>query len=165
MNKRTIRQVKKELARLTDWWYICQDKRVHSLVEQIKAENAPKIEVLNKELEQLENNKPKPKPRWPESTPPDVLKECEEYWKNTEEFRTFRIHCWNDNAICTSYPSGGYSDNGGWHPTSAMFYFLSRTEKMYSNAKHLAELEGRQSAKALQQKLDEITLKYPTEKA
>jgi hypothetical protein len=156
-NKRTISQVKKELTPLTDWWYLCQDKRVRALVEQIKAENAPKIETLRKELEQLQNNKPKPKPRWPETTPPDVIKECQEYWKGTEQYWTFRIHCWNDKAICTSWPSGGYTDNGGWHPSPATFYFLSRTEKKYDKAKHLAELEGRQSAKTLQQKLEEVT--------
>ncbi len=157
MKTRTITQVKKEIASLTDYYSLASNPRVSKLIEQIRNENAGRIAELKKELVELENNKPQPKPRWPENTPEDVLLECEKHWYGTVESRTYRIHCWNDKIICTSYPAGGYSDNGGWHPTQATFYFLSRTEKRYDKAKDLAMLEGRQSKKMLQQKLDELT--------
>lgn len=157
MKTRTITQVKKEIDNLWDWYSLSSNPRVVALINQIRNENAGKIAELKKELAELENNKPKATPRWSENTPQDVLKECEEYWKGTEEFRVYRIHCWNDKIICTSYPSGGYSTAGGWVKTQATFYFLSRTEKSWDKAKTLAILEGRQSKKVLQQKLDELT--------
>ena len=154
--KRTIRQVKDEISNLTDFYRLVNDKRVRELINTIRFENADKIKNLEAELSELNTNKSQPKPRWPENTPEDVLEECKQYWRGTTEFPIYRIHCWNDKIICTSYPSGGYSDNGGWNPTPATFYFISRTEKGFRGAKNIKTLEGRQSKKKLQQELDRI---------
>jgi len=156
--KRTIREVKGEISHLTDFYYLANDKRVRELINKIRSENADKIKNLEAELSALESKKPKPKLRWAEDTPEDVLSECKEHWRGTTEFATYRIHCWNDKIICTSYPSGGYSDNGGWHPTPATFYFISRTEKDFHGANNIKTLEGRQSKKKLQQELDELSV-------
>jgi len=156
--KRTITQIKKEIRKLTDHDSLRFDDRVMKLIREIRKENAPKVEKLRAEIEELETKKPKKKLRWPEDTPEDVLEECNKYWRGTEEHRSFRIHCWNDKIICTGYPSGGYSTNGGWNSTSASFEFISRTEKTsWKSAKVLASLTGRQGKKQLQQKLDELT--------
>ena len=155
-DKRTITQVKKEIGKLINYNEIMFDKRVRNLINKIRKDNSAKVEKLRAELNELEANKPKPKPRWPENTPKDVLSECEKYWAGTTEFSVFRIHCWNNKIICTSYPSGGYSTNGGWNPSPATFYFISR-EIQHGQAKYFATLKGRQSKKALQQKLDELT--------
>lgn len=154
---RTITQVKREIDALIGWYALTSDIRVRQLIAQIRKENAGKVAELQKELAVLEANKPKPKPRWPESTPESVVAECAAYWKGTEAFHKFRIHCWNDKVICTGYPSGGYSDNCGWHRTPATFEFIRRVEKQYDRAKYLARLEGRQSAAALQQELEALS--------
>lgn len=157
MKIRTIIQVTRELRALYDWRVLCADKRVQALLDTIRQENVGRIAELQAELKALEQNKPKPKPRWPETTPVSVLTECQAFWRGTEESRTYRIHCWNDKVICTSYPSGSYSDNGGRHPAQARFYYISRTELDYHRAKQVGELAGRQSAKQLQAKLDDLT--------
>jgi len=158
--KRTISDIKREIRSLTNYNDLMFDKRVMELIKKIRKENSEKVAKLNAELAELESKKPKPKPRWPEDTPEDVLKECEEYWKGTTELGTFRIHCWNDKIICTGYPSGGYSTNGGWNPSPVTFYFISRTIKeVHNKAKPFLTLEGRQSQKKLRQKLEELSVK------
>lgn len=154
--KRTIRQVESKIKSLFDWYSLASSERVMKLIDQIRKENRPEIELLEKELAELKANKPKPKPRWPENTPTDVLEFCQKYWSGSEESRTFRIHCWNDKAVWTSYPSGGYSDNGGFHPTPARFILLSRTEMGHRRAKELKELEGRVKLSQMEEELTKL---------
>jgi hypothetical protein len=107
----------------------------------------PKIEALEKQIEELRSKRPAKSPRWPANTPANVLKAAEDRWRGSTEFHTFRIHMWNSKAFWTSYPSGGYSNNGGWNPTPASFELISLTEKDLSMGhdygKWLAELTGR----------------------
>lgn len=132
------------------------DPEVLKLMEQVRERRRPEIERLEREIEELQKSRPGPKPRWPEDTPPEVLKLCEKYWAGTEEYKKFRIHCWNEHAVWTGYPGGGYSDNSGWRPTPAAFYLLSRHEIQYHKPKRLALLEGRQSPKKLQSLLPQF---------
>lgn len=113
-------------------------------------------EIANK-INDLLINKPAPKSRWPEDTPEQVIKECKQHWLGTTEYGVFRIHAWNDRAVWTSYPAGGYSDNGGWHRTPASFYLISRIglDQWGRRAKVLDTLEGRVSLKQMQQALIE----------
>jgi hypothetical protein len=125
---------------------------------EVIEERSPRIKELEKLIAEAREERPVKKPRWPAETPGKVIEACNEYWGGTEEYRTFRIHCWNDKLVCTSYPSGGYSDNGGWHPTSACFHFLNMTEKEYGKPKRIgSDLEGRQSQKKLEAELAERT--------
>ena len=95
------------------------------------AKNAQHMELIlegvtsEEELKALIPKKREPKPRWPENTPKSVLDFCEKYWRGTTEMDSYRIHCWNDKAVWTSWPSGGYSTVGGWNPVSATFFMLS----------------------------------------
>jgi hypothetical protein len=147
MNDKTLMQLKRELDYLL---YVYSDPRVQEQIKIVQAERAPRVKELSAKIELLREVKPAKKPRWPEGTPAEVIEVCERYWRGTTEFHTFRIHCWNSKVVCTSYPSGGYSDNGGWHPTPATFYFLSLTELEFNKPKRLGRyLEGRQSLKNL----------------
>lgn len=157
-NRRSIKEIKYDLDKLTDRFWISMDQRVRDAIDLVKNENASKVAALEAELAAARRVIPVKKPRWPENTPEDVLEECKEYWRGSTEYHTFRIHCWNDAIVCTGYPNGGYSDNGGWHPTPARFYFLSRREIEYNHAKTLRELEGRQSAKQLIAKMEELSI-------
>lgn len=76
----------------------------------------------------LTEMKRKKTPRWPVDIPTEVLQRCQFYWNGTTEHAVFRVHCWNTRAVWTSYPAGGYSDNGGWHRTSPHYDLLSMTE-------------------------------------
>lgn len=152
--KRTISTVKQELRLLEDWYCIASQKRVRDLIDSILKENAPKIKILKAELAELESKVKEPKPRWPSDTPEHILKFCSEYWRGTTEYGTYRIHCWNDKAVWTSYPSGGYSTAGGWNPTPATFYLLSLTKKALGGTPEiLKDHEGRTGLKQMQEEL------------
>lgn len=156
--KRTISVVKKEISELSDLIYLTYDPRVRKLIDSIRKENEPKVIKLREELEQLEEKKRPPKPRWPDNTPKDVISFCEKYWKGTTEYGKFRIHCWNSKAIWTSYPGGTWSDNGGQHYGQATFDLISRTEKEIGNkAKVLMTLQGRTNMEQMQERLEELT--------
>ena len=156
--KRTIKDVKNDIRKLTDrTWIVLTDKRVSSLLKQIEKENAPKVKALEEELNALIPKKREPKPRWPENTPKSVLDFCEKYWRGTTEMDSYRIHCWNDKAVWTSWPSGGYSTVGGWNPVSATFFMLSLKEKPDVGMKSLLELEGREGSQSrMQAELDKL---------
>ena len=154
-NEVGLRELKDQLTML-EW--IDGDPKVNAARAIVRTERMPRINALKAKIAELQAKRPGPKPRWPENTPANVLAVCNLYWRGTTEFYTFRIHCWNDKFVCTSYPSGGYSDNGGWHPTSACFHFLSLTEREYGRIKRVgSDLEGRQSAKQLEVGLNERT--------
>lgn len=162
--KRTVKDIKWEIKRLSDYSLLILDKRVRTLINQIIKENQPKIKELETELEGLRPKKKDPKPRWPENTPKEILDFCLNYWSGTTEYHTFRIHCWNEYAVWTGYPNGGYSTAGGWNPTPARFYMLSLTEKkpgcLHSSgtlsAVTLQERSGRTSQKFMQDELDKL---------
>ena len=147
----------RELNRQLDMLYCLDtDQRVADVKKLVLNERQPKIEALKKQIEELREKRPEKKPRWPENVPANVLEVCKKYWSGTTAYDNFRIHCWNDKLVCTSYPSGGYSTVGGWTPTQACFYFLSMTEKDHGRPKHIGEdLDGRQSAKKLLETLEE----------
>lgn len=152
MEKRTLTQLKRERDTLLSYYNVTSDPRVQAQIEIVRNERAPKVAELDKQIEAARKAQPEKKPRWPENTPKEVLELCERYWRGTTEYASFRIHCWNDKLVCTSYPSGGYSDNGGWHPTPATFHFLHRFEKETwgAPARIGQDLIGRQSQRQLE---------------
>lgn len=159
MKEPGLRELKAKLDRL-EW--IELDPKVVAAKNIVWAERKPQVDAIKAKIAELQSKRPEPKPRWPLCTPPKVLAICEAYWRGTTEYHTFRIHCWNDKVVCTSWPSGGYSDNGGWHATSACFHFLSLNEKEHTLGSNRPktigkELVGRQSAKQLESALAERT--------
>jgi hypothetical protein len=102
------------------------DKRVFELKKKIRAERQAEIDDIQSKIKQLRDKQPKKKTeRWPEHTPANVREACNKYWNGTTEHASYRIHQWNDKAVWTSYPSGGYSTNGGWNPTPACYFLIS----------------------------------------
>lgn len=157
MKEKTLKQLELELYELQNVDY---HPKIIALKKIILAERQPEINKLKTEIERLKeikNNIPK-KTRWPEDTPEEILKRCKSYWSGTVEYNEFRIHCWNDKAVWTSYPSGGYSSNGGWNPTPASFHLISLTELNHHKPIRLIELEGRVSNKKM---LDLLKIEFP----
>jgi len=157
---RGSREIKQELEPLelkTPYSIVC-DKRVKELVATIQKENAEKISLLKKKLETVESSRTQTKStRWPENTPQHILDFCKEYWRGTVESAYYRIHCWNDKAVWTSYPSGGYSVVGGYVKTQATFFLVTLKEKdEYNRAQKLKTLEGRVSMKFMQTELEKL---------
>ena len=148
-----LMELRRKVSELSNVDY---DERVWAVKRQIRKERQPEIDALNKQIEALREKRPEKKPRWPDNVPANVMDVCKKYWSGTTEYATFRIHCWNDKLVCTSYPSGGYSTNGGWTPSQACFFFLSLTQLDPYKPKHIGvDLEGRQSAKKLLETLEE----------
>jgi hypothetical protein len=157
MKKRGVRAIQREIDDLHSHWSLCQDKRVRDLISKIRDENEPKVAALRAELEAVKEAKPKKKPRWPEDIPDHILKICKKYWEGTDESYKFRIHCWNDHFVWTSYASGGYSDNGGWHPTPACFILLNFDEIKDTSRgwrSNVEEISGRVSLKKMKERMD-----------
>jgi hypothetical protein len=149
IKKPTLRELKARLDWLRSYLSMLNEPEVRDAMEKVRLKRLPQTLLLEKDISELRAKQPvkKVKPRWPEGTPPEVLEVCKQYWSGTTEYDKYRIHCWNTELVCTSYPSGGYSDNGGWHATPACFHFLSLSEKEYGKPKRIGEdLEGRQSA-------------------
>jgi hypothetical protein len=158
---RGVRDIKSEIDRLTNFIDIAQSSRVMALINQIRDENKDKVIALREELKQVEANKKAPKPRWPDNTPQAVKDLAFQEFRGTTEFEKYRIHCWNDKAFWVSWPSGGYSDNGGWHPTPATFTLLSLTEKKqhdHNQPKFIKDIQGRVSMKTMQDELDKLNV-------
>ena len=103
---KTLSDYKDELRRLAEHYYICCDPRVRAAIEVVCKENEPKVAELQRKIENLRIAR-KPVTRWPDFTPDNVKKVCEDYWSGTTEKHTYRIHLWNDKAVWTSYPAGG----------------------------------------------------------
>lgn len=153
--KPQISKIKHELNRLQDFMNLCCDPRVRKVLNTIRDERAPRVAELQNQLAEARRNAPAKKPRWPDNVPDNVLDACNRYWQGTEESRIFRIHCWNDKLVCTSYPAGGYSTNGGWVKTRATFYFLSLTQASGKPLHAGLYLQGRRSKKQLEATLAE----------
>lgn len=132
---------------------IALDPRMKELRAKITEEYRAEIDAIKAAIAKRQSARRTPAPRWPADCPQDVIDFCDNYWNGTEERRKFRIHCWTDKSAWTSYPSGGYSDNGGWHPAPASFFLISRTEVRLGRAKVLKELEGRVSIKQMRDAL------------
>lgn len=140
-----LSQLKLKLRRLE---YYGNDPLVREAIKKVREKRKPEIDRIKLEIDKLRNKRSGPKSRWPEDTPKEVLESCEDYFRGTTEFQKFRIHCWNDKAIWTSWPSDQYGP--------ASFFLISRSEKgRYGRAKRLKELEGRQSLKKLKSLLPE----------
>ena len=131
------------------------DPRVIAAVELIRKERKPQIDVINAKIKELQNKRPAKKPRWDENTPKEVLDICEKFWRGTTEFYTFRIHIWNNDFVWTSYPSGGYSDNGGWNPTPSAYHLISRKELSYNKPMQIKHITGRVSKDMMLKGLEE----------
>lgn len=156
---KTLRELKRELQRLTDSMYLTSHPKVREAIDAVRKENEPKVKELQQQIKELQDERPKPKPRFPENTPKDVIDVCNKYWSGTEEFHTYRIHCWNDKAVWTSYPSGGFWTNGGYNKAQACFFLISKTDMSGygSKPKEIYQLEGRVSLKQMQDALNEKT--------
>jgi hypothetical protein len=137
------------------------DPEVVAVKKKVLADRQPKIEALERQIKELQGKRPAKRPRWPETTPPHILEACEEYWKGTTEFYSFRIHLWNSKSVWTSYPSGGYSNNGGWNPTPVNYDLISLTERNFRRAKVLANITQRTSTKELSTIMLEKTKELP----
>lgn len=130
-------EIKNDLKKLNDYSVLIFDQRVRDFISSIIEENQPRIKELEKELEEcLAAKKPK-KPRFPEGVPETVFNVCENYWKGTEEYSVYRIRCWNDKAVWTSYPSMAWYCQGVRHQGKASFYLLSLTQKEWGLPKVL----------------------------
>lgn len=159
----TLTQLRDKLAQLRN---VERDSRVVALTKTILDERRPQIENLQSEINArlAKNSSRKKTPRWPENTPPSVLDHCKRYWQGSDEYHKFRIHLWNDKAIWTSWPKGGYSDNGGFHPAPATYFLISTTKSEQclgnSRPKVLQERESTNDArvtkKAMQEALDKL---------
>lgn len=158
---RGINEIKRELEtlELNTPYSIISNKRVSELLLVLRKENADKVALLKKELAEASDSRKKDKkPRWPENTPQDILEFCKGHWRGTVESATFRIHCWNDKGVWTSYPAGGYSIVGGWVKTQATFFLISLTEMdaYYCRHKVLKTCSGRLSEKSMQAELEKL---------
>ena len=139
----TIVELKQELTRLQGLPIF--DERVAAAIALVRAERRPRINELKDQIERLRAKRPAKAPRWPDNTPPEVITQCERYWGGTTELAVFRIHCWNDLGIWTSYPSGGYSCNAGWQSTPSCYHLISRTKLEYRKPKLInSDRTGRQ---------------------
>lgn len=156
-SQRTIKEIKDEIRKLKDRnWILFTDKRIIALLKQIEKENEPKVKSLEEELKSITPKKREPKPRWPENIPQPILDFCEKYWHGTTESYTFRIHCWNDKAVWTSWPSGGYSTQGGWNKVKATFFMLPLDKTPSISMRPILEKEGKVSQSEMQSELDKL---------
>jgi hypothetical protein len=127
---RTATQIKAELNSLTSLYSLMNNPKVTAALSIVRAENAERVAALKVELGLAQ----KPRPlRWPDNTPSAVLELCRDYWRGTTEYHFFRIHEWNEVAVWTSYPAGGYSTAGGWNPTPPAYEMISRSERESCN--------------------------------
>ena len=136
----TLTTLKRELDRLLR---VELAPEVAAAVRQVRLARAGRVAEVRAEIEALRAARPPKPPRWPIDTPTDVLDLCDKFWRGSSEHHEYRIHCWNERAVWTSYPSGGYSDNGGYHPTPASYRLVSRRRlDHHGKAIELDELES-----------------------
>ncbi len=155
--EKSIKELKHDLFQLKNVW---RHPAILELRDKILEENRPMIEKLEKEIILLQSKRPSKKPRFPENVPQNVLDVCNKYWSGTTEYDTFRIHVWNDKAVWTSWPSGGYYTNAGYNPAAACFFLISLkdNEEFGGNRpKRYLEVKGRNSEKKLRGLLEEYT--------
>lgn len=124
----SISEAKRQLRALSDYQHIAAtDPRVRALVREIIDGNKPAIDSLEELIADLQGKKKAPR-RFPDGVPTRVMETCLRYWNGTVEFRSFRIHCWNDYAVWTSYPGGTWSDNMGVHRGTSHYYLIPLIE-------------------------------------
>ena len=67
--------------------------------------------------------------RWSKNTPLNIIQRCKNYWIGTRHLNTYRIHCWNDKGIITSFPGSYWTDEMfKQHYNKATVYCISLTE-------------------------------------
>jgi hypothetical protein len=132
------------------------DPRYAELSKVVEAERRPAIAQLKAQIEakvrELDAARKAKKPRWPANTPAEVVKAGEAFFAGTTQFTEFRIHMWDlaRRRAVVSYPSGGYSDNGGWHPTPCCYSLLDLDMRGTGfRRSYLREWMGRVSPKVL----------------
>jgi hypothetical protein len=142
--------------------YVSDAPEVVAAKEKVLEARKADIERVEAQIEELRAKRVKPKMRWPDSTPPEVIDECNAYWVGTTEYWTYRIHAWNEKAIWTSWPSGGYSTNGGWVKVKPCYFLICRAEKA-SDMGHLRakvlktiDVKDRNGKKVTEKELTEI---------
>lgn len=159
---KTLSELKLELELLRS---VRTAPEVIEAARKVMEKRKPLIEALEKQIEAMRSKRPEKAPRIPANTPKNVLDAANEFWRGTTEFSTYRIHMWNSKAYWTSYPSGGYSTNGGWHFAPACFKLMSLTEVDRSmgraEGKILAELTGRAPKHLLRAIMVEKTKEEP----
>ena len=153
---RGIREIEKDIDKLSGYYELCNNQRVKYLIQKIKSENGPKLRELQAELEAVKGGRAKPTPRWPSDVPEAVFVICEDYWKGSEEHAVYRIHCWNDKAVWTSYPARAWYCQGVRNQGKASYYLLSLTEKNYSKPYIIKLLDGRVSASSMKAELNKL---------
>lgn len=125
-----LRELHSRLQDIHDAVY--RDPAVVAAVNAAEARSAAEVRKIHREIQEeinrldAQHEARRLTARWPAGTPEDVLELCRRYWQGTSEYRVFRIHEYNDIAVWTSYPSGGYSDNSGWHRTPSGYRLLFR---------------------------------------
>lgn len=158
---KSLRQLKEELQRLTEYFWISRHQKVEDAIQAVRKENEPRVKELEAQIKALQDKRPKPKPRIPENTPQEVIDVCDKYWWGTEELHKYRIHCWNDKAVWTGWASGGYWTTGGFNKSPATFFLISRTKTTRECGRDrpelLHELEGRVSLKQMKELLEKCT--------
>ena len=159
---KSLSQLKHELAILKS---VQTAPEVLEAARKVLETRKPQIEALEREIDGMRAKRPEKTPRWPKNTPPNVLKAAEDQWRGTTECTTFRIHLWNSKAYWTSWPSGGYSTNGGWVKAPACFKLVSlvETERAMGRTEgvELASLTGRVSIPVMRSLMVEKTGEEP----
>jgi len=153
---RNATEIRSELKKLNDFSTLIFDPRVRKFISSIIEENQPRIKELEKELEVCLASKKASKPRFPEGVPEEVFSACEKYWKGCEEYHIYRIHCWNNKAVWTSYPTHAWYCQGARYQAKATFYLLDLTLWEMGSPKVLRIEDGRLSDKAMKKILDGI---------
>lgn len=119
----TITDLKRRIRALL---YVDNDPRVVAARRLVKAERANELAEAEKLIAGL-RDVGIIRSRWPADTPQHVLDRCDLRWRGSTEHTTYRIHCWNDKAVWTSYPGGKWWDNGGEHYGSPWYEMISLT--------------------------------------
>ena len=157
-----LEELKAERNRLVDYTFITFDPRVRAAMMLVREENAPKVAEIDARIKSLRDAKPAPKPRFPVDAPQAVLDACDKFWRGTTEHATYRIHLWNNKAVWTSYPAGGYSNAGGWNPTPPSYRLISFSETQYGKPKQLLDITPERNSgqrvtpKIMQAELDKL---------
>jgi hypothetical protein len=160
-----IRDLKNKLNSLK--WSVDYAPEVLAARKLVLERRNKEINEIEDQIKKLKEKQPKKKTRFPENTPDNVLKACENYWQGTEEFWKFRIHVWNDKAVWTSWGAGGYSTNGGWVKVKPCYFLISLTEMQSDCGRNrnkklrTIDCDDRQDKKVTKKELQEILDELP----
>lgn len=157
----TIKQLKWKLTELKN---VNFHPDVMAARDKVLSARKSEIELIESKLKELRGERKVPV-RWPEHTPKSILDACDMHWSGTVEWYKYRIHIWNECAVWTSYPSGGYSNNMGWQPAPCCYELVSlvKTENVLGKTRGtvLDSIRGRASKKDMESILLEKTGKPP----